>query len=62
MSSSQYSSQNDNSDHAITALAIARQLGIGDGQQVLTGNELYELNDERFEQLIETVDVLHVQS
>ncbi|CAM3022660.1 cation-transporting P-type ATPase [Legionella pneumophila] len=44
-------------DHAITALAIARQLGIGDGQQVLTGNELYELNDERFEQLIETVDV-----
>ncbi|HAU0818081.1 TPA: cation-transporting P-type ATPase [Legionella pneumophila] len=44
-------------DHAITALAIARQLGIGDGQQVLTGKELHELNEECFEQSIETVDV-----
>ncbi|WP_412757603.1 cation-transporting P-type ATPase [Legionella bozemanae] len=44
-------------DHAITALAIARQLGIGDGQHVLTGKELHELSDERFEQSIETVDV-----
>ncbi|HAU0948201.1 TPA: cation-transporting P-type ATPase [Legionella pneumophila] len=44
-------------DHAITALAIARQLGIGDGQHVLTGKELHELNDECFEQSIESVDV-----
>ncbi|CZG10133.1 cation-transporting P-type ATPase [Legionella pneumophila] len=44
-------------DHAITALAIARQLGIGDGQHVLTGKELHELSDERFKQSIETVDV-----
>lgn len=44
-------------DHAMTALAIARQLGIGDGQHVLTGKELQELCEERFALLIEQVDV-----
>ncbi|WP_028389003.1 HAD-IC family P-type ATPase [Legionella fairfieldensis] len=44
-------------DHAITALAIARQLGIGDGQRVLTGKEIQDLRGESFAQSIEQVDV-----
>ncbi|MDI9819142.1 MULTISPECIES: cation-transporting P-type ATPase [unclassified Legionella] len=44
-------------DHAITALAIANQLGIGNGKAVLTGKELHEFDDETFANAIETVDV-----
>lgn len=44
-------------DHAITALAIARQLGIGDGTQVLAGKELEQLDDDEYLQAIENIDV-----
>lgn len=44
-------------DHAITALAIANQLGIGDGHQVLTGDELYALDHSDFSEAIEHTDV-----
>lgn len=44
-------------DHAITALAIAKKLGIGNGIHVVTGKELYELDDESFSQIIEKTDV-----
>ena len=36
-------------DHAATAAAIARQLGLGDAPRVLTGRELDNIPDEAFE-------------
>lgn len=44
-------------DHAITAKAIAKQLGIGDGVNVLTGEELDQMDDRTFLQQIDHVDV-----
>lgn len=44
-------------DHAITARAIAAQMGIGDGSHVLTGNELEPLNDHQFSKQALEVDV-----
>lgn len=44
-------------DHAITALAIANQLGIGEEHQVLTGNELNRLDNSAFSESIEHTDV-----
>jgi magnesium-transporting ATPase (P-type) len=43
-------------DHAITASAIARDMGIGDGAgKVITGNELAEMSDEKLDaQLMDT--------
>ncbi|MDR2696131.1 MAG: cation-transporting P-type ATPase [Deltaproteobacteria bacterium] len=35
-------------DHADTARAIGSELGIGDGENALTGNELDEMTDEQF--------------
>jgi calcium-translocating P-type ATPase len=35
-------------DHADTARAIGKELGIGDGEQALTGNELDDMTDEQF--------------
>jgi len=35
-------------DHADTAKAIGRELGIGDGDGALTGNELDDMTDEQF--------------
>ncbi|MDR2726895.1 MAG: HAD-IC family P-type ATPase, partial [Deltaproteobacteria bacterium] len=35
-------------DHADTAKAIGRELGIGDGESALTGNELDDMTDEQF--------------
>jgi len=34
-------------DHAITAQAIAKNLGIGDGEKAITGAELEDMNDEQ---------------
>jgi magnesium-transporting ATPase (P-type) len=34
-------------DHAITAKSIGREIGIGDGEKVMTGKELEEMDDER---------------
>ncbi len=44
-------------DHAVTAGAIARQLGIGDGQTVLTGEELETLAPNELAQRVREVDV-----
>lgn len=44
-------------DHAVTAVAIARQLGIGDGQTVLTGEELETLAPNELAQRVREVDV-----
>jgi magnesium-transporting ATPase (P-type) len=35
-------------DHADTARAIGKELGIGDGEMALTGNELDDMTDEQF--------------
>ncbi|MCL2075637.1 MAG: cation-transporting P-type ATPase [Betaproteobacteria bacterium] len=35
-------------DHADTARAIGKELGIGDGESALTGNELDDMTDEQF--------------
>lgn len=44
-------------DHAITARAIAAQMGIGDGHSVVTGTELKTYDDERLKQIILKTDV-----
>ena len=45
-------------DHRLTALAVARELGIHrDGDLVLTGPELDRLSDEEFEGVVEKVTV-----
>ncbi|MEM4262225.1 MAG: HAD-IC family P-type ATPase [Thermoplasmata archaeon] len=45
-------------DHRLTAEAIARELGIlGEGQLVLTGEELDALSDEKLDDIIERVRV-----
>ena len=44
-------------DHAITAQAIATQMGIGDGRQVLTGHEIENLTESELQQQVEQVDV-----
>ena len=35
-------------DHADTAKAIGKELGIGDGENVMTGNDLSDMDDEQF--------------
>ncbi len=44
-------------DHAITALAIGAQLGIGDGHAALTGRELDTIDDESLRVRVQQVDV-----
>ena len=44
-------------DHAATALAIARQMGIGDGKQVISGAQLDSMDDAALRQTIPEVDV-----
>lgn len=45
-------------DHPITALAIAKQLGIGNGNTtVLTGQELDRLSDEELSRIVEDVRI-----
>ena len=45
-------------DHKITAIAIARQIGIyGDGDMALTGAELDSLSDEELDENIEKISV-----
>jgi len=44
-------------DHAVTAMAIAGQMGIGDGSAALTGTELEELTDAALRQRVGDVDV-----
>jgi len=44
-------------DHAITAKAIGKELGIGDGEMVLTGKELEQMSDEEMRQIVDTYDI-----
>jgi P-type Ca2+ transporter type 2C len=44
-------------DHKMTAVAIARELGLLTDGKALSGKELDELSDEEFESIVETVEV-----
>ncbi|MBW6499056.1 MAG: cation-transporting P-type ATPase [Bacteroidales bacterium] len=44
-------------DHAITAKAIGKEIGIGDGEKVMTGRELEEMSDEKMREVVEEYDV-----
>lgn len=44
-------------DHAITAKSIGKEIGIGDGEKVLTGRELEEMSDEKMREIVLEYDV-----
>lgn len=44
-------------DHAITAKAIGKEIGIGDGEKVMTGKELEEMSDEKMREIVDQYDV-----
>ncbi len=44
-------------DHAITAKAIGKQIGIGDGEKVKTGKELENISDEEMRKVVKEYDV-----
>jgi P-type Ca2+ transporter type 2C len=44
-------------DHAITASAIGKEIGIGDGEKVLSGQELEEMSDDRMVEVVGEYDV-----
>jgi magnesium-transporting ATPase (P-type) len=44
-------------DHKITAAAIARMLGIGDGRTAVAGAEIEEMNDAKLQETVRDVDV-----
>ncbi|UCZ57933.1 cation-transporting P-type ATPase [Desulfurispirillum indicum] len=44
-------------DHALTARAIGKELGIGDGTTALTGSELETMDDEELMRRIDEVDI-----
>ena len=44
-------------DHAITALAIGQQMGIGDGEKLLTGHDIENMDDAQLKQLVNQVDI-----
>jgi len=44
-------------DHKITALAIGEQLGIGDGEQVLTGHDIELMSDQELGEVVDDIDV-----
>jgi len=44
-------------DHKITAAAIAKMLGIGDGKTAVTGTEIEEMNEATLQQKVRDVDV-----
>jgi calcium-translocating P-type ATPase len=44
-------------DHADTARAIGKELGIGDGECAMTGNELNDMDDEQFHDAARKYDV-----
>ncbi len=44
-------------DHAVTAVAIGGQMGIGDGERVLTGNEIETMDDVQLRNVVNHVDV-----
>ena len=44
-------------DHKITAAAIAKMLGIGDGKTAITGAEIEEMNEATLQERVRNVDV-----
>ena len=44
-------------DHKITAAAIAKMLGIGDGRTAVTGTEIEEMNEAALQETVQNVDV-----
>ncbi len=44
-------------DHAITAKAIGKEIGIGDGEKALTGKELEEMSDEEMRKVVDDYDI-----
>lgn len=44
-------------DHAITAKSIGKEIGIGDGEKVMTGKELEEMSDEKMREIVDEYDV-----
>jgi P-type Ca2+ transporter type 2C len=44
-------------DHAITARTIGRQIGIGDGEKVMTGKELEKMSDQQFSEVVDQYDI-----
>jgi P-type Ca2+ transporter type 2C len=44
-------------DHAITARAIGREIGIGDGTKAITGKELEEMSDEEMQKIVNEYDI-----
>ncbi len=44
-------------DHKITAAAIAKMLGIGDGKTAITGTEIEEMNEATLQEKVRDVDV-----
>jgi P-type Ca2+ transporter type 2C len=44
-------------DHVITAKAIGKEIGIGNGEKALSGKELEEMSDEKLREIVEEYDV-----
>ncbi len=44
-------------DHAVTAVAIGSQMGIGNGETVLSGREIEALDDKQLRAVVDDVDV-----
>src|SRR5262249_37375006 len=44
-------------DHKITAAAIAKMLGIGDGRTAVTGAQIEEMNEAALQETVQNVDV-----
>jgi Ca2+-transporting ATPase len=44
-------------DHKLTAVAIAKEIGISEKEDPLTGEELDEMSEEEFEDIVETIRV-----
>ena len=44
-------------DHAMTAKAVAKQLGITDGEEIVTGAELEKMNQEQLEEIVMKTNV-----
>ena len=44
-------------DHAITAKAIGKEIGIGDGEKAMSGRELEEMDDAKLREIVPDYDV-----
>jgi len=44
-------------DHAVTAVAIGKQMNIGDGEKVLTGHDIESMDDQALRNVVEDVNI-----